>query len=271
MRIFTIITSKDPGALQQFAQTCVDCGASGVTVFARPDLVAPTVPPGQPTLQELETKADEAAARKDYREAARISDQITALRQDLADQAKQGALWVRDALDKVRDKTQLVVLGNIHWPADVEFTPKNFFARIEEISTTLLTTGVGGIVQQTPLLKRTYIPLAASADKAVVADGSAARGEPASSGADPLVESPARHPLLPATLTQRQVAYATYRLGLDKQGLRRSKQEAGNLMGLSPASATRMENDIARLWPSFETKINENDALSTPAPTLTTP
>ena len=49
MKVYTVLTSRDPEALAQFALQAKQAGATGVTIFTRPDLVAYTPPPGTPT------------------------------------------------------------------------------------------------------------------------------------------------------------------------------------------------------------------------------
>ncbi len=39
----------------------------------------------------------------------------------------------------IKEITQLIVLGNVHWSADIVFNQSNFFARLDEISTKLKT------------------------------------------------------------------------------------------------------------------------------------
>jgi hypothetical protein len=265
MRLYTVLTSRDPAALQAFAATALLFKATGVTVFTRPDLVAPTPPPGAPTAQSLQDQADQAAARKDYTTAAKFQAQIEQLRLQNEALNAQAAQWVKDALTPIHEITQLVVLGNIHWPTDKPFTQENFLTHLPQISTTLLTTGIGGIVQKTPLAERTFVPLVAVQTQAAtpvatpVAGGQGAQGDPATPAQTRVgVGAPTRHPSIPAVVTDKKALFATYRLGLDRGGARRSRQEAGNLMGWSPGIANKIESEISKVWPEFEAKINEN-------------
>lgn len=264
MKIYTVLTARDPGALKQFTQTCKDCGATGVTIFTRPSLVAYTPPPGTPDPNVIRQQADAAAASKDYRKAAELQQQADNAAKDLVDMAAKGAEWVKAEIEPIRQITQLVVLGDLNWPQGTAWTPPAFLAQMEGISTLLTTTGIGGIVQKTPLAQRTYVPLQSS-----VSAGNATQGDPA--GASGLaVETPARHPAdhpsIPRNLSPKQSEYAAKRLGLDRGGARRSKNEAGNLMGWSPHIAAKIENEIARVWPEFGEKVNGNEATPAQSP-----
>lgn len=254
MKIYTVLAERDPESLTRFAQTCLDCGATGVTIFTRPHLIAPVPPPGQPTVAELQAQADQAAAAKRYRQAAEFEQKIENLKVDLEDQAKQAAQWIREATKPINQITQLVVLGNLHWAQDKPFTTENLMAQLGTLSSLLLSTGVGGIVQRTPLANRTFIPLVTP-----VAGGSSTQGDTAAAvNHSTVVSSPTRHPLIPASLPEKQAQYATYRLGLDRGGARRSKQEAGNLMGWSPNITGSMESKVQAAWPDFEARVNDN-------------
>jgi hypothetical protein len=264
MKLYTLLTSHTPAALQTFAQTAKALGATGVTVLTRPSLVAYTPPLDTPTPQTFQQQADAAAARKDYKAAAEFQAKADNAAQDLRDMAAQGAAWVKEALAPVKEITQLVVLGDLHWPTGTPWTAQDFFGKVATISEVLTTTGIGGIVQKTPLLERTYVPLLT----AQVAGGPATQGEPA--GASGLaVETPARHPAdhpsIPRNLSPKQSEYVAKRLGLDRGGARRSKNEAGNLMGWSPHISAKIENEIIRSWPEFEAKVNENTPEPEPA------
>lgn len=261
MRIFTVLTSRDPAALHAFTTTALAVKATAVTIFTRPDLVAPTPLPGAPTPQSLQEQADQAAARKDYTTAAKFQSQLEQLRVQNEQLNAQAAQWVKDAIAPIREITQLIVLGNIHWPIDKPFTHENFLAQLPEISTVLLTTGVGGIIQKTPLAERTFIPLSAAITVAStpVAGGTGAQGDPATAVVhSTAVGTPSRHPSIPSVVTDKKAIFATYRLGLDRGGARRSRQEAGNLMGWSPGIAAKIESEVCKAWPEFESRINEN-------------
>lgn len=255
MKVYTVLTSRDPEALAQFAVQAKQAGATGVTIFTRPDLVAYTPPPGTPTPESFQQQADAAAQRKEYRLAAELQTKADNAAQDLKDMAQQGAAWVRDAVLPIKDITQLVVLGNLHWPANAPFTVTNFLAKIEQVNAPLISTGIGGIVQKTPLTQRAFLPLP-TVEAAPVAGGAVT-----AAGAGPAAaqETPARHPGFPNGLTEKQREYASHRLGLDRDGARRSKQEAGNLMGWSPTIAGKIEAQIVAAWPEFEGLVNGNE------------
>jgi len=266
MKVYTVLTTRDPEALQKFAQTCKDCGATGVTIFTRPSLTAATPPPDTPTPQEWQTKADQAAARKEYKEAAEFQAKSDQALEHLKDLSRTAAEWIKVATRPINEITQLIVVGNAHWPVDTPFTAANFLAAMPKIGHPLISTGIGGVIQKTPLEYRTFIPLAEKPASEVAA-GSAAQGESARAPSGSVgVESPGRHPSLPKTLTEKQAEYAARRLGLDRKGQRRSKQEAGNMMGWSHAIATKMEMELIAKWPQFEATVNGNEA---PEPSLT--
>ena len=67
---------------------------------------------------------------------------------------------------------------------------------------------------------------------------------------------------MPASLSEKQAEFAKYRLGLDRGGLRRSKNEAGNLMGYSPNIAAKVENSISAVWKEFRGIIASSDVLA---------
>lgn len=163
MRIYTIIPSKDPDALTHWARDIAKLRPTGITLFARPDILTPqtqsqTIPQEQ-TPAYFQTLADQAASRKEYAKAAEFAEKASEARARLQAQNAAGAQWVKDAVLPLKDITQLVVLGNAHWnPAD-PFTADRFLAKIAQISSNLLTTGIGGVVQKTPLTDRAFIPL----------------------------------------------------------------------------------------------------------------
>lgn len=281
MRVFTVLTTRDPAALSKFAQTVKDIGATGVTIFTRPEFVSPILPPGMESEADLTIKAEEAAKNKDYQTAAQFQKQIEELKAKRADLAREGAQWIADAISPIKEFTQLIVLGTNHWPATEAFTQQAFMAKLEVISNTLLNQGIGGIKQSTPLYQRTFIPLPGAAG------GYGAQGEPATGASLSPFETtslPAagartqamvnatkvpqtqpknkRHPSLPVQLSEKQSQFASYRLGLDRGGQRRSRNEAGNMMGYSANVAAKVENSINGVWKEFSGIISSSDVLA---------
>jgi hypothetical protein len=251
MKVYTVLPVKDLEALTKFVQTVQDCGATGVTIFTRPNLLTPPTAPGQ-SETELQAKIDNAAARKDYRAAAAAEEELLAFRQSLKAGAAQGAEWVKTICTPIAEITQLIVLSNLHWPNDLPFTQSAFFSKVDQISSVLLTTGIGGIKQQTPLAKRVFIPVLTETLEPIAPVAGVPQNVPAGKP---------RHPSLPATLSIKEAEFATYRLGLDRGGQRRSKAEAGNMMGYSPNIAAKMEASVQRKMPNLEALLMEESII----------
>lgn len=251
MRIYTVITQRNPALLTQFAQQAKALNATGVTLITHPPLVAATSPPLDQTEAYHLQLADAAAARKDYPAAAAHQINATRAKTAEANAAATGADWIKQATTPIKDITQLIVLGALHWPQQDEFTVRNFFRHLGPVSDALVTTGVGGIVQKTPLDQRVFIPLG----QTTVATGHAALGEPVAGVDAGPVETSGRHPSIPATLPETFVAFVNKRLGLDQGGKVRSLNETANQMGLSIYNARKAETEVIKVWPEFEQKV----------------
>lgn len=259
MRIYTILTSRNQD-LHGFATLAKSLKATGVTIITSPQLVAPPPVPDDQSEQRFLALADAAAAKKDYVNAAKHQESARQAKAQLAALALQGADWIKQAITPIMDITQLVVVGTAHWPQTDQFTLRNVFRHLGPISDALLTNGIGGIVQKTPLDQRTFIPL--EEKTIVVAAGNAASGEPAEGLHAGPVETPGRHPSIPAALTDAQATYAARRLGLDRGGKPRSANETANMSGLSLYNGKKLEAEVMKAWPEFEAKI----VAATPAP-----
>jgi len=282
MKIYTVLASRAPDPLTRFAQMAKDIGATGVTIFTRPEFVTPATPEGMESESTLTTKAEEAAKNKDYKTAADYQKQIEDLRLRKLDLSKEGCQWVAAAIEPIKEMTQLIVLGTNHWPATEAFSQQRFMTKLDAISNTLITAGIGGIKQSTPLHNRTFIPLPGAAG------GYGAQGEPATGASLSPFETtslPAagvlvpgtnvnatkvpqtqpknkRHPSIPNHLSEKQSQFAIFRLGLDRGGARRSRNETGNMMGYSPAVAAKVENSINGVWKEFSGIITSSDVLA---------
>lgn len=326
MKIYSVITARGQQAelsLSAFVEQAQAVGATGITLFTRPSCVAGVMPPNTRSVTELERDADAAAARKDYKTAAEITVKVEETKVAMQRAALAGADWIKARVEPVKSITQLIVLGNAQWPAN-DFSVPLFLGKIEEISNILLTAGINGMVQKTPLVERTFIPQPLTPTSQVI--GHAVQGEPArgyeesmispheTPGDLPPLQPPAhppsqgtvgpvspsvstvglvspgvttsgvptpvppdetdggvpsqkstatfvRHASIPQALSQNQARFATLRLGLDRGGLRRSRNEAGNMLGYSPAISARLEGGITSVWAAFPSIINDGGEI----------
>jgi hypothetical protein len=262
MRIFTILTDQNIPHLLCFVAALNDLPVTGLTIFVNPALVVPPQLPPDETPAHFLGLAEAAASRKDYKLAAKLEEQAERAKQREAENAKKGLDWLVNAIEPLKEKTQVVVLGQLLWKSDLPFTQENFLSKLGEISGHLTGPGIGGIKQKTSLFQRVFIPQGVDftvgtpvvpTPKGQAPAPAQAQGTPAVDRVDTL---PTGLPEPPDSLPEDHKRFASNRLGLDRGGSRRSKNEAGNMMGLSPYLASKMETEVIKGWPEFEQLVN---------------
>lgn len=263
MKVYTLITARDPEALRRFADTIKGLPLEGVTLFARPDVVRPASLETAEKRRAMEKQARDLIDAGKVGDAAKAEKEAEALKLQEKAEARAAAAWIEEAITDIRKVTQLIVLGNLHWPPDVVFSVPSFFRRMEEISRALCGAGIGGIKHVTPLESRVFVPVprqgnqvspSVSAGPQTPPGESTQPKEPLGESARPGVPATSkglRHPQVPESLSPGEARYAEKRLGLDRGGLVRSSEAASNLLGLSSKTGKLYDGLIKRKWPEF--------------------